>query len=337
MPMPLVIDTDIGGDIDDALAMTLALASPEVELIGVTVVHGDVERRARMAARILGMAGRADIPIFRGVTGPQEATGAQALSVNLGEGLLDVRYDGPEATIHDLPAPDWLSEESRRRSFHLAAIGPLSNVAAAVQSDPGFAGRLRHLSVMGGLAFPERLGDAWHRYFARSGREPASIDYNTACDPEAALTVARSGVPMTWVTAEITFQTPLSGGGLERIGRAGDPLGSALLRLGRIWSDRVFHARQALPNLPSPVPANAVACLHDPLAVASIFSGNWLTLRPQGFRYDVSDNLFRLQPVDDGARDAVAAVSVAVDAPAFASFVVARLEAFLRHAAVPGA
>ena len=65
-PIPVVIDTDIGADPDDALALVLALASPEVDVRGVTIVSGDVDLRARIAARLLGMAGRPDIPVFRG-------------------------------------------------------------------------------------------------------------------------------------------------------------------------------------------------------------------------------------------------------------------------------
>lgn len=331
LPTPLVIDTDIGSDVDDALAITLALASPEVELIGVTTVHGDVDRRARMAARILGLAGRADIPVVRGVARPIGADQTPAMLGSEGEGLLDHPWDGPEATIHDISAPDWLIEQSRRRPFHLAAIGPFSNVAAAIQRDPAFAGRLRHLSVMGGLVEPKQLSDDWRRYLDRTGQEPAAIDYNTACDPAAALIAARSGVPMTWVTAEITFQAPLTRGGLAEIEAAGSPLGAALGRMARIWSERWFHQLQALPDAPSPVPVDAVACLHDPLAVASIFPGDWLTLEPRPLRYEADGGLFRIHRAEEDAPNAVAAVSVSVDGPAFARFFLERVGALLRQ------
>ena len=69
-PVPVVLDTDIGTDVDDALALALALASPEIDLIGVTVVDGNVEVRAEIAARLLGMAGRSDVPVFVGASSP---------------------------------------------------------------------------------------------------------------------------------------------------------------------------------------------------------------------------------------------------------------------------
>ncbi len=145
-PIPIVIDTDIGADPDDALALVLALASPEVDVRGVTIVSGDVRWRARIATRLLGMAGRSDIPVFLGRGEPHQMSGAE------GQGLLDLPYDGPEATVETTPAVDWLLAESRRGPFHLVAIGPLTNVAAAIEEDREFAGRLLGLTVMGGSA-----------------------------------------------------------------------------------------------------------------------------------------------------------------------------------------
>ncbi|MGH2559803.1 MAG: nucleoside hydrolase [Thermomicrobiales bacterium] len=328
-PIPLVIDTDTGSDVDDALAITLALASPEVDLIGVTVVSGDVAWRARMVARILGMAGRADIPIFRGVSHSRAQEQTPSMLGSEGVGLLDHPYDGPTATIHDTPAPDWLIAESCRRPFHLAAIGPFSNVAVAVQRDPTFASRLIHLSVMGGMVFPDHFGTAWRRYYDASEFDLAAVDYNTASDAVAALTAARAGAPMTWVTVELTLRTPLTRQGLEAIEATGSPLGAALGRMGRSWSDHWFRQHPALPDAPSPVPTDSVACLHDPLAIASIFPSDWLTLAPHPLRYEIDGELFRVTPTEDGAHDAVAAVSVAVDAPAFERFFLERVVTFL--------
>ena len=138
-PIPIVVDTDIGADPDDALALVLALASPEVDVRGVTIVSGDVDLRARMAARLLGMAGRPDIPIFRGRGESLDPTREPAMTGTEGQGLLDLPYQGPEATIDATSASDWLVEESRRRPFHLVTIGPLTNVAFALGQDPGLA------------------------------------------------------------------------------------------------------------------------------------------------------------------------------------------------------
>lgn len=328
-PIPLVIDTDTGTDVDDALAIVLALASPEVDLIGVTVVDGDVDLRARMVARLLGPAGRADIPIHRGRGRPLGPGRMPTMRGHEGRGLLDVPDDGPEATVGETPAPDWLVEESRRRPFHLAAIGPYTNVAAAAALDPTFAGRLLHLTFMGGMVHEERYEAGWHRFFRETGRTGAWLDHNTASDPTAALAAARCGTPTTWVTAELTFGLPLTPAGLERIERVGGPLAAALGRMARIWNDEWFRFLGVPYDGPSPFPADAVACLHDPLAIASIFAGDWLTLRPHRLRYAVEGDLFRTH--EAAAGEAAARVSVAADAAGFERFFLDRVEAFLRQ------
>jgi len=328
-PVPLVIDTDTGTDVDDALAILLALASPEVDLIGVTVVDGDVDLRARMVARLLGMAGRADIPVFKGHGTPLGPGRMPTMRGHEGRGLLDVPYAGQEASVSATPAVDWLLEESTRRPFHLAAIGPYTNVAAAIRRDPGFVGRLRHLTVMGGMVDEDGYSPAWKRFFAATGLGGAWLDHNTQSDPTAALETARSGVPMTWVTAELTFHLPLSPEGLARIEGTGNPLGAAIGRMARIWNDEWFRYLGVPYDGPSPFPEHAVACLHDPLALAAIFPGEWLTLRPHRLRYAVDGGLFRTR--EDGGGGAGAAVSVTADPVGFERFYLDRVVAFLRR------
>ena len=96
-PIPIVIDTDVGADPDDALALILALASPEVDVRGVTIVSGDVSWRARIATRLLGMAGRSDVPVFLGRGEPQQMSGAE------GEGCSTVRTTVPRRQFRPPP------------------------------------------------------------------------------------------------------------------------------------------------------------------------------------------------------------------------------------------
>jgi len=331
--IPLVLDTDIGTDVDDALALLLALASPEVDLIGVTIVDGDVDLRARMAARLLGMAGRPDIPVFKGIGTPIGPGRMPTMRGHEGRGLLDIPYDGPEATIHPDFAPTWLVEESRRRPFHLAAIGPFTNVAAAVQEDPSFASRLLHLTVMGGMVHQEHFSSEWKEFFTYLGESGAWIDHNTASDPTAALVVATSGVPITWVTAELTFHLPLTHAGLERIARIQSPYASALARMASIWNDEWFRFLPVPYEGTWPFPIDAVACFHDPLALAAVFAREWLTLTNEPLKYEVRGSLFRSLPVPEGEADGHAIVSVAADPVAFEQFYLDRVESFLTNSA----
>jgi purine nucleosidase len=252
-PIPVVFDTDIGTNVDDALALALALASPEIRLAGVTVCNGDAQTlllRARIAARLLAVAARADVPILMGH--PQRLSESDRYTClgHEGEGLLEFDHNGPEAPIHDTPAADWLTEQSMHQRLHVVATGPLTTIAVAMQRDPQLAGRLRHLSVMGGGA----------------------DDYNTACDPRATRVCAGSGVPITWVTSETTLRTAMTRHAVERMRDAHSPFLDALCRLIDVWFARVFRDRKnALPD--------TVANYHDPMAMATVFGGPWLTLR----------------------------------------------------------
>jgi purine nucleosidase len=318
-PVPIVIDTDVGADPDDALALVLALASPEVDVRGVTIVSGDVTWRSRVATRLLGMAGRSDIPVFLGCGNAHEMSGAE------GQGLLDQCYLGPEATVQTTPAVDWLLDESRRRPFHLVAIGPLTNVANAIEQDSEFAERLLGLTVMGGLLDERTMPIAWQRAIQQRG-ETAWPDYNTMCDPTAALIVARCGIPITWVTLDITMRGPLRAATRGML-PTDHPLGVAMGQMIDAW--HAFWFPTALPPADdrSPVPADAVAILHDPLAVAALFAREWLRLRSARLTSGIEDGVFRLREHPDGS---VGWLATEVDGPEFEAFLMARI---VRHVA----
>lgn len=321
--LPVVIDTDIGSDPDDALALCLALASPELDVRGVTVVSGDVELRAGMAARILGMARRADIPVFKG-QGPPIGTAQVEVAPELtgleGRGLLDQLYEGPEATIDQRHAVDWLLEESRRRPFHLVAIGPLTNIALAMERDETFAERLLSLTIMAGLLDVRTLPIAWQRDIEQRG-DAAWPDYNTTSDPAAALRVAQAGIPITWVPLDVTMRAPLLQHHRDQL-PADRPLAAALGTMIDSWHRAWFPL--ALPgDLDSdPVPRDAVAILHDPLAIAALLPGDWLQLKETRLNGELIEGLFRLREKPAGNPNRVARE---VDADRFAEECVARI------------
>lgn len=332
-PTKVVLDTDIGTDVDDALALALALASPEVDLIGVTVVDGDVHTRARMAARLLGMAGRPDIPVLIGESEPIGVGRMPTWFGHEGEGLLDVPWDGPEAEILAQPAPEWIVEQSHDKPFHLVAVGPFTNVARAVMLDSTLPKRVEHLTVMGGMVHPDHYDQQWQDFFAATGLPPNHMDHNTASDVEASLIMARAGFDMTWVTAELTFCTTLDRSAVKEFQATGSAFGDRLARMLEVWSDRWFHHIPDFPDTAEPFPPTAVAALHDPLALASVFGGEWLTVRPHSLRFGSRDNLFEIietsTPQDEADAEAHHDVSVAVDRESFERYFVDRVSAFL--------
>jgi purine nucleosidase len=315
-PIPIVIDTDIGADPDDALALIFALASPEVDVLGITVVDGDVDLRARMAARLLGMAGRADIPVIKGRSMPIGPGRGPTMLGFEGRGLLDVDYAGPDATILDTPAPEWIVEMSKEIDFHLVAIGPLSNVAVAVETEPAFVHRLRGLTIMGGVLDVDSLPAPWRERIERNGLVAGWPDHNTASDPTAALICARSGARITWVTNEVTLKTPLPWATRNRL-PANTPLGNALGRMIDSWdtymSGTMSPACTGIPEL-----ANTAVFLHDPLTVAALFPSDWLMLSQLRLNYGIENGLFRLRGAGLPC-EATASVSIAIDAVDFHS------------------
>jgi inosine-uridine nucleoside N-ribohydrolase len=237
-----------------------------------------------------------------------------------GIGFLDLPYDGPEATILDMPASEWLVAQAEREPFHLVGIGPLTNIATFLRhaSSPRF--RLLSLSVMGGLLELRTQPLAWQRDVAERGAV-AWPDYNTVCDPDAAFTVATEGPPITWIPLDATVRAALRSHHLARLPRS-HPLGTALGRSIDAWRSSQFASLFDGSVDPAPIPADAVALLHDPLTVASLIGGDWLTLRQTHLKASLSENGFRLREDESGAP---ATVADAVNGDAFAAFCLDRM------------
>jgi|TARA_B110000091_G_scaffold80877_1_gene89110 purine nucleosidase len=334
--IPFVLDTDIGTDVDDALALILALASPELDLVGVTIVDGDVDTRARIAARLLGMAGRPDIPVIKGVSKPINAGRGPTWFGHEGKGLLDLPWDGPEAKVLSDFAPDWIVEISKKREVQLCAVGPFSNVAAAVILDPTLPKRLPKLAVMGGMVFPEHYEPQWQDFFKSTGLPPNHLDHNSNSDVHAAYIMANAGFDMTWVTAELTFCTTMNCDTMERFRSTNTLLGDRLARMLEIWAADYFHRIPKFQTKAKPFPEDAVAALHDPLAIVSQFGGEGLTLKPISLEFAEAGERFETKLVNSPgalsehqAGDATHLVSVAVNHKAFASFFEERVMDFL--------
>ena len=158
MPLPVLFDTDIGSDVDDALALGLILAAPaELELIAVTTVARDVRVRARIAARLLGLAGRTDVEVCAGeeapLLRPLEAFGWWGHEERC-------FHEGPDAPMTDEPAPERIVRAAREApGLEIVAVGPMTNVARALALDPGLPRRVAGLTVMGGHVRDVAIGE----------------------------------------------------------------------------------------------------------------------------------------------------------------------------------
>ncbi|HVC34434.1 MAG TPA: nucleoside hydrolase [Chloroflexota bacterium] len=303
MATKVILDTDIGTDVDDCLALALLLGSPEIELLGVSCVYGDVELRARMAMKLLNLRGRTDVPVLAGVTRPLLGRRPVYWAGHEGEGLLD------PADGRLLPSPEHAVDFLVRRvmaepgQIHLVAIGPLTNVALAFLREPRLAASLAHLTIMGGaIRGPGRFALPY-------------CEHNVTCDPEAAHVVLSAGAPTTLIPLDVTTQVRLRPAGVERI------------RLG----GSAFHRAVASQvELYPPFRERGFTHLHDPLAAAAVVRPGLVTteslhldVETEG-RYTAGATLVRAPGEKAPANVEVA---LGVEAERFEEFLVERLAA----------
>lgn len=215
---PILLDTDIGTDIDDAFALALILRSPELKLLGVTTVSGDTEARARLAAKLLWESGLRRVPVVAGEPGkplPIEQT-------RWAKG-----FRSPQ--LHTGSAVDFLDSALRRQADKttIVAIGPLSNIAALLQKDPAIAKKIDRLVLMG--------GSIAHGY----GESTTPVaEYNIASDPAAAQTVFSSGVKILMVPLDVTAMLQLREADRHRVFTTLTPMTDALAVLYNLWNQR---------------------------------------------------------------------------------------------------
>jgi pyrimidine-specific ribonucleoside hydrolase len=307
---PLVIDTDPG--IDDALAILLALASPEVDLRLVTTVHGnvDLDRTTDNALRVLHLAGRDDVPVAAGaqtsLVVPQLERAGHVHGV---AGLGGVVLPPSPAPVDPRPAIVALAELllSSEEPVTVAAIGPLTNIALLLAVYPEVAPRIGRLVVMGGSA-------------ARGGNVTGAAEFNIWADPEAAAVVFGSGLPTVMVGLDVTLPTVLTEAGIARFAAAG-PVGAQAAAILRQYVD---HARDTY--------GTDGVVVHDALALTeAIVPGTLRTVR-RDVVVDTSAGPGRGQTLVDrrAPSTAVTAIDVAeeVDSAAAVEFLVSRLVSF---------
>lgn len=235
-PLPVILDTDIGDDIDDALALALALQSPELRVLAVNTVLQHGERRADLTYRILELYGRTDIPIGIGAeqtlmgkpdTRPVKQTEALAANYHM---PAKGRANGLELLIDTCMRG--------HEKITLLAYGPLTNVALALRAEPKLGEKLERIVLMNGVFF-------------RPG-----LEYNTYRDPEASQIVYSSGIPITAVGLDVTTQCQLSGEHLKQMEDSPFECVRFLRKLIGIWQGGNSERHPTL---------------HDPLAVLVSF------------------------------------------------------------------
>jgi inosine-uridine nucleoside N-ribohydrolase len=303
-PTPIILDCDPGHD--DAIALLLALASPELELVGVTTVCGNqtIEKTTANALRLLEFAGRGDIPVHRGADRPLLRELSVAAHVHGESGL-----DGPDlpaasGTAQPGHAVDFLAQQIRARDGRITLIptGPLTNIALLLALHPD--ARPERIVLMGGS-----IGEG--------NRTPAA-EFNIWADPEAAKRVFASGLDTTMIGLDVTHQALITDAHTERMRAAG--------RTGRLVAELMdfysrFH-RHMYPDL-------AGSPMHDPVAVAHVLQPGLVEAKRARIDVDCGWEQGRGRTNVDwrgrAGEEPNASVGVGIDAEAFAELVISRI------------
>lgn len=247
---PVIMDCDPG--VDDAVALLLAFAVPQyLELLGVTTVAGNVgaELTARNARLIRELAGRAEVPVFRGRDRPLRRPPVEADHFHGPSGLGPLAVFEPAAPAESVNAVEFLvATLSRRDDVTLLVTGPLTNVACALQQAPQIASRVAEIILMGGA---RREG----------GNITASAEYNIYADPDAAAQVFASGCPIVAIGLDATHQVRATPERVSRLRALRNPRATAVAQLLQFSNELAGNAAFA-----------AAAPLHDPCTVAYVLN-----------------------------------------------------------------
>lgn len=246
-PLPIILDCDPGHD--DALAILLALARPELELLALTTVAGNapLEATTRNALSVLTLADRADIPVAAGADRPLELPLSTAAEVHGSSGLEGAQLPQPQAEARAEGALELTAAiiEASDRPITLLATGPLTNIAILVRERPDLLDRIGGICLMGGA-----IG---------AGNWTASAEFNIWVDPHAAAIVFDSGSPITMIGIDVTHQAVIPVSESDTWAASGNRTGRLFADLFRYFA--IFHRdRYGWDGSPA----------HDAMAVAHL-------------------------------------------------------------------
>ena len=303
----IILDCDPGHD--DAIALLLALASPELRVLGVTTVFGNqtLEKTTANAIRVLEHVGRGEIPVAAGAPRPLVRERHVAAYVHGETGLDGPHLPPPSRGPERSHAIDWIATmlAASEDPVTLVATAPLTNVALFLARYPELATRFERIVVMGGA-----IGE---------GNETPAAEFNVWCDPEAASRVFTSGLDLTMVGLDVTHQALMTDVHAERLAGAGSA-GKLVAELYRFYA-RFHHRRYGWDGAP----------VHDAVAIAHVIDDTLLSTKRCGVIVDTGPELSRGRThVDLYGRTAWKPnchVAIGIDSERFLELLVTRITA----------
>ena len=264
-PTRIIIDTDPG--VDDALAVLLALASPEIQLEALTTTQGNVtvEKATRNILSVLELAHASHIPVAQGSMFPLVQPLRASDSVHGASGIGNSKLPEPRSKPVPQHAVDYLIERvlAEPNQITIFPIGPLTNIAMAIRKAPGFAKAVKEFVIMGG---------AIHE----GGNATPLAEFNIFVDPHAAHIVFHSGIPITLIPLDATHKCLLEQEHVDRLLKIRSPV-------SRFISEAVeVYLKSSLER------GYAGSALHDPLTLATIIAPELLSLKEYYLDVDIS-------------------------------------------------
>jgi len=260
MPTKVILDVDTGTD--DAVALMTAALSPDIELVGATTVNGNttIDNTTENTLRVFDWIGMPRISVHRGMDRPIARTQMEQLNPasRIHGSLLDLPPASNGATLQPGHAVDWLIDTYLESAgdIVLCPVGPLTNIAMAIQKEPRILEKIPEIVIMGGA----------HDH----GNSTASAEFNIWLDPEAARIVVNCGCPIRMIPLDATHRALVSKEDAEALRALGTPAGEAAARfvLKRIDG---YDATQQMPHRAGAAP------VHDALAVCAIIDPSVIT------------------------------------------------------------
>jgi purine nucleosidase len=312
----IILDTDLamgapGSDIDDGFALGLAHADPQIRIEAVTTVNGntDVESATLLSLELLDRLGVQSVPVYRGAAAPlarPDRAGVTSDTVRAAYG-----HRAPDEGYAAVQIAQRITAEPGQ--ITLVAIGPLTNVAAAIALDPRVARDVAEIVIMGGV------------FAGQTGRADMPGEFNIWMDPEAAQAVLASGAQLRFVGLDVTERVRLTRA--QGAALSAGPAGSFSRFAGAATHAWIDHRFSLYPNEPL---ADESCAMHDPLAVAAVSHPELLTWRSAHVAVVTGDGIARgvlitdlLEGVTPPTANCRVALDVAVDA--FADYFVSSL------------
>lgn len=311
-PRRIILDTDPG--IDDALAILLALASPELSLEAITVTGGNcsLAQGVDNALRVLALAHATHVPVLAGLETPLIRPPLTAPETHGDTGLGYARLEPSPQVAGSRHAVDLLIEQimAAPGEMTLVAVAPLTNVALAIRREPRIVKAVREVIIMGGALLHQ-------------GNTTPVAEFNTYVDPHAAHIVYHSGMPITLVPLDVTYQCVLTQRDVSRLLALNSPIAQFIADATRFYME--FHDDyQGIQG----------CVINDPLALALTFAPELVTTRPLYVTVDLSSELGMGQTIGDfynaWQHSPNLRVALQVRARAFIDLFVTRMEALIR-------